>query len=220
MPDAVPVLPWKQRAAKRAFDLSVAGAGFILTLPVSAAAVVAATIDTREFGVFSQRRIGRYGKAIQVHKVRSMRTSVTHATTVTTGDDPRITRVGAKLRRFKLDELPQLYDVILGNMSLVGPRPDVEGYADRLTGADRVVLSVRPGITGPASIAYRHEEQMLASQDDPDTYNRQVIWPDKVRINRDYVQSWTLRGDLRFIMQTIRSIFEHEASAPERTGNV
>lgn len=206
MPEPVPSLPLGQRVSKRAFDLAVAGVGLLATLPVNAVAIVASTISTGEFGVFSQTRMGRYGKPFQVHKVRSMRTSTTHVTTVTTGADPRITRTGAILRRFKLDELPQLYDVIVGSMSIVGPRPDVAGYADALEGADRVVLAVRPGITGPASLAYRHEETLLAAQDDPETYNRDVIWPDKVRINREYVENWSLRSDIRLILETIRSV--------------
>ena len=106
-------------------------------------------------------------------------------TTVTTTHDVRITRSGAWLRRLKIDELPQLVNVMRGEMSLVGPRPDVPGFADRLEGPDRVVLTVRPGITGPAALAYRHEEEILAGVADPERYNREVIWPDKVRINRD-----------------------------------
>lgn len=208
MSDDVPVLPLRQRAVKRGFDLAVAGVGFLLTLPISAVTVAAATVDTREFGVFSQTRVGRYGKPFKVHKVRSMRTSTVHTTTVTAGNDPRITKLGGMLRRFKLDELPQLFDVLVGNMSLVGPRPDVAGYADTLTGADRVVLSVRPGITGPASLAYRHEEDLLQDQADPESYNREVIWPDKVRLNREYVENWSLGSDVRLILATIRSVAE------------
>ena len=134
-----------------------------------------------------------------------MRPVAGHNSTVTAANDVRITRLGRILRRTKLDELPQLYDVLVGNMSLVGPRPDVSGYADRLVGADRVMLTVRPGITGPAALVYRHEEELLAVADDPQAYNDEVLWPAKVAINCDYVTSYTLRGDLRIIRDTLAS---------------
>jgi lipopolysaccharide/colanic/teichoic acid biosynthesis glycosyltransferase len=106
-------------------------------------------------------------------------------------------------RRTKIDELPQLFNVLWGDMSFVGPRPDVPGFADRLEGVDRIILSVRPGITGPASLKYRDEEALLASQEDPERYNREVIWPDKVRINLDYVKHWSFAGDIGYILKTV-----------------
>lgn len=193
----------RQRFVKRAFDLVIAVPGFLLTLPLVTVAVLAATVDTREWGVFAQQRIGRHGTTFRVHKIRSMRTSATHATTVTTSGDPRITRLGAVLRRTKIDELPQLWDVITGSMSLVGPRPDVPGWADELRGDDRVVLSVRPGITGPSSLAFRDEERLLSEANDPEKYNRQVIWPEKVRLNHDYIQEWTVSNDIALILKTV-----------------
>jgi lipopolysaccharide/colanic/teichoic acid biosynthesis glycosyltransferase len=135
-------------------------------------------------------------------------------TTVTTRHDVRITRSGAWMRRLKIDELPQLVNVLRGEMSLVGPRPDVPGFADRLQGPDRVILTVRPGITGPAALAYRHEEAILAEVPDPETYNREVIWPDKVRINRAYVEHYRLRADLTWLVRTVRSVSEQ----PTTTG--
>ena len=123
--------------------------------------------------------------------------------TVTTANDARITPLGAKLRRYKLDELPQLWNVLKGDMSFVGPRPDVPGYMDRLEGEDRELLQLRPGITGPATLKYRDEEQLLAAQDDPQVYNDTVIWPDKVAINRTYLQNWSLMNDLRLIKKTV-----------------
>jgi lipopolysaccharide/colanic/teichoic acid biosynthesis glycosyltransferase len=114
-----------------------------------------------------------------------------------------ISRSGRFFRKYKLDELPQLFNVLLGSMSLVGPRPDVPGYADRLQGDDRVVLLLRPGITGPASIKYKDEESILAAVDDPESYNDRIIWPDKVRINREYVANYSLLRDLRYIVHTI-----------------
>jgi lipopolysaccharide/colanic/teichoic acid biosynthesis glycosyltransferase len=110
------------------------------------------------------------------------------------------------MRRAKIDELPQLYNVLLGQMSFVGPRPDVPGFADKLAGEDRVILTMRPGITGPATLKYRNEEEILASVDDPETYNRDVIFPDKVRLNRQYVQNWSFSQDIWFIWRTVSRI--------------
>lgn len=209
MPEAAG-LSASQRARKRAFDVVVGGVALIVTAPIMAMGVVAATVSTRQWGVFSQERIGLHGRPFRVHKVRSMRRVDGLTTTVTTGTDPRITRVGAWLRRLKIDELPQLVNVVRGEMSLVGPRPDVTGWADALEGEDRVVLSVRPGITGPASVAYRHEEDLLAAAEDPEAYNRDVIWPDKVRLNREYVEHWSLRADLKWVRATVRTVLDHD----------
>lgn len=196
-------LSLRQEAIKRSFDLAVSVPAFILTLPITLGLVIIATADTGEFGLFSQQRIGRNGKTIRVHKIRTMRTSDSIATTVTAANDARITKMGAFLRRAKLDELPQLWDVIVGSMSLVGPRPDVSGWADRLSGSDRSILTIRPGITGPASIRWRYEESILAECAEPESYNRHVIWPSKVRLNLDYLRSWTLMGDVSLIKRTI-----------------
>jgi lipopolysaccharide/colanic/teichoic acid biosynthesis glycosyltransferase len=139
-----------------------------------------------------------------VYKFRTMVDNAEElGSTVTTVDDPRITRVGNFLRRFKLDELPQLINVFVGDMSFVGPRPDVVGFADRLKGEDRIILNVRPGITGPATLKYRDEEKILARQEDPDKYNEEVIFPDKVRINREYVKNYGFWKDIGYIIETI-----------------
>lgn len=199
-----------QAACKRTFDLVVGGTALIVTSPIMALGVLAATVSTHQWGIFSQERIGRDGRSFSVHKVRSMRRLDGVTTTVTAGTDPRITRVGAWLRRLKIDELPQLVNVVRGEMSLVGPRPDVAGWADLLEGADRVVLTVRPGITGPASVVYRHEEDLLAAADDPEVYNREVIWPDKVRLNREYVENWSLRSDLHWLVATVRTVLDRD----------
>ena len=121
--------------------------------------------------------------------------------------DVRITNVGVFLRKYKLDELPSLFNVVLGHMSLVGPRPDVSGYADRLEGKDKNILKLRPGITGPASIKYANEEEMLASQKDPKYYNDTVIYPDKVKINLDYYYNRTIWLDIKIIFVTIFKSF-------------
>ena len=184
----------------------VALVGLVATSPVILIAIIVATLDTREFGLFSQVRIGKEGRPFRIYKIRTMRTDVGVDSTVTVDRDPRITRSGRALRKLKVDELPQLVNVLLGEMSLVGPRPDVVGFADQLHGQDRVILTVRPGITGPAALAYRHEEDILAGVEDPERHNREVIWPDKVRINRAYVENYSLKADLLCLLETARSV--------------
>lgn len=193
----------RQAALKRAFDVVGALAGIVLLGWLIVLAYIAATIDTRANGFFIQPRIGRGGRIIHVVKIRTMRPVDGVTTHVTTGKDPRITTLGRFLRRTKIDELPQLFNVLTGDMSFVGPRPDVPGFADRLQGAERLILTVRPGITGPATLAYRDEEMLLASVEDPERYNREVIYPDKVRINLDYIRNWSLGADLRYLWRTV-----------------
>lgn len=195
----------RQATVKRAVDLAVSIVLLAITGPVLALAWLAAAMSTRASGTFRQARVGIHGDTFEVLKLRTM-VAGPATTTVTTSGDARITRTGAVLRRFKLDELPQLINVIRGEMSLVGPRPDVPGYADLLEGEERLVLGIRPGITGPASLAFRHEEELLATVNDPETYNRDVIWPEKVRINREYVENWTLMSDVRCLLDTAASI--------------
>jgi len=152
---------------------------------------------------FIQKRVGRYGKVFRVVKVKTMIQSAGFDTTVTCRGDPRITPLGAFFRRTKIDELPQLWNVLLGDMSFVGPRPDVPGFADTLQGEARAILSLRPGITGPATLKYSNEEEILSEQTDPESYNRQVVWPDKVAINLEYMRNWSLRRDIQFILETV-----------------
>lgn len=197
-------LSWRQALAKRTFDFLVALAGLGLTFWLIGLAWLLATIDTRSNGFFLQKRVGRDGRFFNVVKLKTMRPSRARCTTITEAGDPRITPMGRFFRKAKLDELPQLWNVLVGDMSFVGPRPDVPGYADKLTGPDRAVLSVRPGITGPATLAYRDEEEILANQGDPERYNDEVIFPDKVRINLEYIRNWRFRDDLLYIWQTIR----------------
>lgn len=192
----------RQRVLKRCFDLVVAAAVLAASSPLIAAALVAATLDTRQSGLFSQLRVGRHGRSFRVYKVRTMRPSAAVTTTVTTQHDPRITRLGRWLRRTKIDELPQFINVLLGHMSVVGPRPDVAGYADQLAGEDRIVLSVRPGITGPATLFFRDEEALLAAQLDPERFNREWLWPAKVRMNVDYVRHYRFSEDLCLVLDT------------------
>src|SRR6056297_755741 len=151
-----------QAAMKRAFDLVVATAGLVLTCWLIVLAWLLASFDTRANGFFTQKRVGKDGRLFRVIKIRTMRVVPGTQTTVTTSNDQRITPLGRLWRKTKIDELPQLVNVLLGHMSFVGPRPDVPGFADLLAGGDRLVLSVRPGITGPATLKYRNEEDILA----------------------------------------------------------
>ena len=192
-----------QAALKRGFDLLGAVFGLSLTIWIILPAWGLASIDTRRNGFFMQERVGQDGRIFRVIKIRTMRDVPGMDSTVTTGTDQRITTLGRFWRKLKIDELPQLINVVRGDMGLVGPRPDVPGYADSLQGDDRLVLTVRPGITGPATLKYRNEEDLLAMQDDPEAYNREVIWPDKVRLNREYVQNWSFWKDLIYIWQTV-----------------
>ena len=151
---------------------------------------------------FTQKRVGRHGRLFTIHKFRTM--AVSHDdSSVSVAGEARITSFGATLRKYKLDELPELWDVLIGNMSFVGPRPDVPGYADMLAGDDRRMLELLPGITGPASLKYRDEEELLAQVDDPIEYNDKVVFPDKVRINLYYLDHYSFWKDIQMIIYTV-----------------
>ena len=188
---------------KRAFDIVASLAGLLLLAPVIFLCWLVATIDTRSNGFFIQERIGRHGRVFRVCKIKTMCPGDSKRSPIASRNIASISKSGRFFRKYKLDELPQLFNVLIGSMSFVGPRPDVPGYADRLQGGDRIILSLRPGITGPASIKYKDEESILAAVDDPEAYNDRVIWPDKVRINREYFNNYSLLGDLRYIFHTI-----------------
>lgn len=165
---------------------------------------------------FCQKRVGKGGKLFTCHKFRTM-TMNHNGSSVSVAGDNRITPFGAKLRHYKIDELPELWDVLIGNMSFVGPRPDVPGYADKLEGADRDVLKLRPGITGPATLKYRLEDEMIAdyvakkqasgdtrpAQDIAVEYNDEVIYPDKVRLNCYYYRNYSFIKDIEMIFATV-----------------
>lgn len=188
---------------KRLFDLLLSGIGLLATWWLILAAAFAAAVDTRSNGFFLQRRVGRNGKLFTVIKIKTMRPVADVSTTITAANDVRITRLGRFLRNYKIDELPQLVNVFLGQMSFVGPRPDVPGYADNVEGDARLMLTLRPGITGPATLKYRDEEYLLSMQYDPEKFNNEVIWPDKVRINCDYVRNWSFWLDVEYIVKTV-----------------
>ena len=188
---------------KNLFDRLMAFIGFLFLWPVLI--VVAILIKAKMPGgpvIFKQKRVGRNGELFTMYKFRSM--TVGHGgSSVSVAGESRITPLGAKLRKYKLDELPELWNVLVGDMSFVGPRPDVSGYADQLKGENREVLKLRPGITGPASMKYRDEEEVLAQQSDPQKYNDEVIFPDKVRINRYYLHHYSFLKDIQMIFCTV-----------------
>lgn len=188
---------------KYVFDRLMALVGLLVLWPVLL--VVAILIKVKMPGgpvIFRQKRVGRNGKLFTMYKFRSM--TVGHGgSSVSVAGESRITPLGAKLRHYKLDELPELWNVLIGDMSFVGPRPDVPGYADQLKGADRDVLKLRPGITGPASLKYRDEEDLLAGKEDPQKYNDEVIFPDKVRINLYYLHHYSFLKDIEMIFCTV-----------------
>lgn len=190
-------------ALKWIFDRLVSFIGLALLWPVLL--VVALLVRIKMPGgpvIFKQRRVGRGGRLFTMYKFRSM--TVGHCgSSVSVAGESRITPLGAKLRHCKLDELPELWNVLVGDMSFVGPRPDVPGYADMLKGEAREVLELRPGITGPASLKYRDEEDLLARQPDPQKYNDEVIYPDKVRINRYYLHHYSFIKDIQMIFCTV-----------------
>lgn len=195
-------LKYKQLIVKRTFDIFFSTLGLIVFIIPLTFAFICASLDTGMNGFYKQERIGRYGKKFNIFKIRTMKNIKGVETTITTLNDERITKLGRVFRKFKIDELPQLINVLIGSMSFVGPRPDVEGFADRLLGDDRLILTVRPGITGPASIKYKNEEKLLSISDDIEIFN-QKIFNDKVMINKKYIKEWTLVKDIKYIIISI-----------------
>ncbi|XTZ16671.1 sugar transferase [Micromonospora echinospora] len=190
---------------KRLFDIVCAAVGLVLCAPLLL--VIAVAIRWEDGGpvLFRQERTGRRGRPFHIHKFRSMRTAP--GPEVTSDGDDRITRVGRLLRASKLDELPQLYDVLLGRMSLVGPRPEVRRYVDHWPSVARWrILSVRPGITDPASIAYRNESAELARADRPEEYYVSVVLPRKVELYVRYVETRSFLGDLLILARTVQAV--------------
>lgn len=191
---------------KRLLDLTLSAAGLALMLPLFVVISVWVRLDSPGPALYRQRRVGRNGAEFDIHKFRTMR-HLSDGASVTVGGDPRITRCGRLLRRTKLDELPQLWDVLRGRMSLVGPRPEVPHYVAMWPEADReLVLSVRPGITDPAALELRDESSLLAEQDDPERYYRDVLTPYKLRLYGAYIRRATPRTDLAVVAATVRAV--------------
>ena len=188
---------------KRLFDFIASLIGLILLSPIFIILSLLVKIYSEGSIFFVQKRVGRNGQIFKMVKFRSMTVIQKSNSTISVKGDIRITKIGVFLRKYKLDELPELWNVFKGDMSLVGPRPDVCGYADKLIGLNRKILELRPGITGVASLKYYDEEDVLASKDNPLKFNDDVIYPDKVRLNLDYYYNNNLWIDIKIIFATI-----------------
>ena len=194
--------------AKRLFDIVSSGIGLLCLAPVFVVMAIWIKLDSRGPVFYRQTRVGRYGRDFRIFKFRSMRVGSDKGRQITVGErDPRITRSGDFIRRYKIDELPQLINVFLGDMSVVGPRPEVRKYVDLYSEEQRKVFQVRPGITDLASIKYRNENELLSQVDDPDTYYIDVIMPDKLAINLEYIRHQSFMGDIKIIFNTLFKIF-------------
>lgn len=193
---------------KRAMDTVLATIGLILLSPLFVLVACCIKLTSRGPMLFRQIRIGKDGRPFHILKFRSMVVQEFNmASKITVAGNPRVTAIGKVLRRHKVDELPQLWNVICGDMSLVGPRPELPHYVSAYTPEQCVVLAARPGITDPASLAYRHEEEILAEQSDPEQFYRTQILPDKLARNIAYLKKITLRSDIRIILKTLSSSF-------------
>ena len=194
--------------AKRLFDIVSSGIGLLCLAPVFVVMAIWIKLDSRGPVFYRQIRVGRYGRDFRIFKFRSMRVGSDKGRQITVGErDPRITRFGYFIRRYKIDELPQLINVFLGDMSIVGPRPEVRKYVDLYSEEQRKVFQVRPGITDLASIKYSNENELLSQVDDPDTYYIDVIMPDKLAINLEYIRHQSFMGDIKIIFNTLFKIF-------------
>lgn len=194
------MLTSKQQILKRVFDVVFSFfillvLGFPMLLLISIAG-----ISTNMTGLFCQNRIGKNGKSFTMYKIRTLK-GINHQSVQEIKDFE--TTYGRWLRKTKLDELPQFFNVLKGDMSIVGPRPDISGYADKLIGEDRIILHIRPGITGPATIKYKNEEDVLLKQKNPQNYNDMFIWPDKVKINKEYIATWSFFKDIKYIYASL-----------------
>lgn len=192
---------------KRLFDIIVSFFGLLIFSPLFIILAIWIQCDSKGGVFYKQTRVGRNNKDFQLLKFRSMRTNADKGSLITIGErDPRITKSGYFIRKYKLDELPQLINVLLGDMSLVGPRPEVRKYVDLYTPEQLRVLDIRPGITDKASIQYRNENELLAKAENPEKFYREVVMQDKLRINLEYVQEHSFFTDIKLILKTIRVI--------------
>ena len=187
---------------KRVCDILISSIGLISLIPLFVIISIIIKLSSKGPVFFVQNRVGKNGNIFSMIKFRSMTIQQDNLSTVSIYGDSRITNFGF-LRRYKLDELPELFNVLKGEMSLVGPRPDVPGYADKLVGEAKLILLLRPGITGPATLKYANEEKILASCNDPVRYNDEIIYPDKVKINLDYYYNNSIWIDFKIIFATI-----------------
>ena len=197
---------------KRIFDLLLAFLCIIFLIPIFLIICLLVKFDSKGSIFFLQNRVGLDEKIFKIIKFRTMYINQSSISTITLKDDPRITKIGKYLRSYKLDELPELFNVLIGDMSFVGPRPDVAGYADKLVGVNRDILKLKPGITSLASLKYVNEELLLTQVKDPISYNNSIIYPDKVKMNLNYYNNHNIWIDIKVIFATIclllRSLFK------------
>lgn len=192
---------------KRCFDIVCAALGLMILSPLFLLIALAIVCDSKGPIFYRQTRVGRGNRDFTILKFRSMYVDSDQQGLLTIGGhDARVTRIGYLIRKYKLDELPQLINVLVGDMSFVGPRPEVRKYVNLYNEEQLHVLDIRPGITDAASIKYRHENELLSAQTDPESYYTQVIMPDKLAINLAYVRHHSIGGDIQLIMNTIKSI--------------
>ncbi len=192
---------------KRLFDIVASGLGLVILSPLFLVVAIWIKLDSPGPVFFRQVRVGRYNKDFRIFKFRTMRVGSDKGSQITIGGrDPRVTRAGYWLRKFKIDELPQLINVFIGDMSFVGPRPEVRHYVNYYTPEQKHVLDVRPGITDAASIKYRNENELLEKAEDPEKYYVEVIMQEKLALYLDYVAHHTLWGDIKFICNTFWAI--------------
>jgi lipopolysaccharide/colanic/teichoic acid biosynthesis glycosyltransferase len=184
------------------FDKIFSLVGLIVFAPIFLLLAILIKLFSNGPIIYNQKRVGQYGKLFNIYKFRTMYLN-TDENSISVKGDKRITKLGVFLRKYKLDELPELWNVFIGDMSFVGPRPDVPGYADKLNDESVKVLLLKPGITGPASLKYIKEEEILASVSDPIKYNNEVIFPDKVKINLEYYENHNILFDIKIIIKTI-----------------
>jgi lipopolysaccharide/colanic/teichoic acid biosynthesis glycosyltransferase len=191
----------KYKFLKSFFDIFIAFFAIIVLLPFLAFIFTLLWINLKTNPIFVQIRPGYKGKLFRIYKFKTMR-DANPEDVVGLTDFERITKIGGFLRKLSLDDLPQLFNVVFGQMSFVGPRPDLQGFADELIGDDRIILKIKPGVTGPATLKYKDEEQVLERQKDPEHYNRTIIWVDKVKINKKYVENYSFYLDLELILKS------------------
>lgn len=195
---------------KRVFDIIASGLGLLILSPLFLVVAIWVKLDSTGPVFYKQVRVGRNNKDFYLYKFRSMRVGSDKKGLITVGGrDPRVTRSGYYIRKYKLDEFPQLINVFKGDMSLVGPRPEVRKYVDLYTPEQMHVLEVRPGITDLASIRYRNENELLAKASDPEQYYRDIVMQDKLRINLEYVRNHSFFGDIALIFKTFLSIIKN-----------
>ena len=205
---------------KRLFDMIASGLGLLLLSPLFLILAIWIKLDSKGPVFYRQVRVGRHNKDFRIFKFRSMRVGADKGSLVTIGGhDPRVTRSGYFIRKFKLDELPQLINVFLGDMSLVGPRPEVRHYVDYWTPEQMHVLDVRPGITDPASIKFRNENELMGQADDPEKYYIEVIMQEKIRLYLEYVHNHSFLGDIGLIFKTFWTIVKERDEETVKISN-